>query len=100
MRAGIRTCYQRGLVNDPNQRGSFRVRVAVGAEGQVTRADVEGAKGISDETLGCIVRRIQAASFARPEYGGATFSFSITLEPDEEGARPALAGFDRCSSGG
>jgi len=81
MRAGFRACYLRGLVNAPNQRGAFRVRVAMGAEGQVTRVDVEGAKEISDEIVACIVRRVQAASFARPDNGSATLSFSVTLEP-------------------
>jgi len=81
MRAGIRACYRRGLVTNPAQRGDFRVRVAVGSEGQVVRSTVEGANGLSRESIDCIVRRVESSSFARPDESSASFSFLVQLEP-------------------
>lgn len=91
MRAGFRACYHRGLASDPEQRGSLRITAKLDAYGGVINATADRAGHLSQETTDCVLRRVQAATFAAPVGGQVSVIFSITfdkgpLEPGDGGS--------------
>jgi hypothetical protein len=79
MRAGFRACYNRGLASNPDLQGSVRITAKIGPNGEVLSATPSGGGGLGDEVVSCVVRRVQSASFAPPEGGGATVVIPVTF---------------------
>lgn len=78
MSAGFRRCYNRGLAEDPNMKGSVRITAKIGPNGEVLSA-TPSASGLSGTVVGCVVARVQSAQFAPPEGGGATITIPVTF---------------------
>jgi hypothetical protein len=79
MGAGFRRCYNRGLAEDPNMKGSVRVTAKIGPNGEVLSATPSGGGGLSGTVISCVVARVQSAQFAPPEGGGATVVIPVTF---------------------
>ncbi|MFO0556154.1 MAG: AgmX/PglI C-terminal domain-containing protein [Polyangiaceae bacterium] len=80
--AGFRSCYDRGLQDSPEMRGSVRFAIKVGPTGEVLRASASGGSGLSGTVIGCLASRLTRAQFAPPPNGETTLVIPITLAPD------------------
>ncbi len=79
MAAGFRRCYNNGLKEDPNMKGSVRVTARIGPNGEVLSASASGGGGLSGSVVGCVQARVASAQFAPPEGGGATVVIPVTF---------------------
>jgi hypothetical protein len=79
MAAGFRRCYNNGLKEDPNMKGSVRVTARIGPNGEVLGASASGGGGLSGSVVGCVQARVASAQFAPPEGGGATVVIPVTF---------------------
>lgn len=79
MAAGFRRCYNNGLKEDPNMKGSVRVTARIGPNGEVLSASASGGGGLSGSVVGCVQGRVASAQFAPPEGGGATIVIPVTF---------------------
>jgi len=78
MRAGFRSCYQRGLAENPDAAGNITLTIRVGAGGEVT--GVSGSSGtLPASVVACVKARAQAAQFDPPEGGSAVISVPVTF---------------------
>lgn len=79
MAAGFRRCYNNGLKEDPNMKGSVRVTARIGPNGEVLGASASGGGGLSGSVVGCVQARVASAQFSPPEGGGATIVIPVTF---------------------
>jgi hypothetical protein len=84
MRAGFRSCYHRGVVENENMAGVLLLSLAVGPRGVVVDADVkQKGQAISAAVKDCIAWRAQAAQFDPPEgASSAQIDFTATLKSE------------------
>jgi len=78
MAAGFRRCYNKGLQEDPNMKGSVRITAKIGPNGEVTSVSPSGS-GLSGTVVSCVAARVSSAQFAPPEGGGATVVIPVTF---------------------
>jgi hypothetical protein len=78
MAAGFRRCYNKGLAEDPNMKGSVRITAKIGPNGEVLSASPSGS-GLSGTVVSCVAARVSSAQFAPPEGGGATVVIPVTF---------------------
>jgi hypothetical protein len=78
MAAGFRRCYNKGLQEDPNMKGSVRITAKIGPNGEVLSASPSGS-GLSGTVISCVAARVSSAQFAPPEGGGATIVIPVTF---------------------
>jgi hypothetical protein len=78
MAAGFRRCYNKGLQEDPNMKGSVRITAKIGPNGEVLSASPSGS-GLSGSVVSCVAARVSSAQFAPPEGGGATVVIPVTF---------------------
>jgi hypothetical protein len=78
MAAGFRRCYNKGLQEDPNMKGSVRITARIGPNGEVTSVSPSGS-GLSGSVVSCVAARVSSAQFAPPEGGGATVVIPVTF---------------------
>jgi hypothetical protein len=81
MAAGFRRCYNRGLQEDPNMKGSVRITAKIGPNGEVLSASPSGGGGLSGTVTGCVAARVSSAQFAPPDGGGATIVIPVSFQP-------------------
>ncbi|MFO0547446.1 MAG: AgmX/PglI C-terminal domain-containing protein [Polyangiaceae bacterium] len=81
MAPGFRRCYNKGLAEDPNMKGSLRVTAKIGPKGDVVSATPGGGVGLSKTVTDCVVARVSSAQFAEPEGGGATIVIPVSFYP-------------------
>jgi hypothetical protein len=79
MAAGFRRCYNKGLAEDPNMKGSIRITAKIGPNGEVLGASPGGGGGLSGSVVACVAARVASAQFAPPEGGGATIVIPVTF---------------------
>lgn len=79
MAAGFRRCYNKGLAEDPNMKGSVRITAKIGPNGEVLSASPSGGGGLSGTVVSCVAARVSSAQFAPPEGGGATVVIPVTF---------------------
>jgi Vault protein inter-alpha-trypsin domain/von Willebrand factor type A domain len=80
MRAGFRNCYQRGLAENPDARGSLRLAIKVGPSGEVTNVTPSSVTAsLSGSVVACVVARARAAQFDPPEGGLPTVVVVVTF---------------------
>jgi hypothetical protein len=79
MAAGFRRCYNKGLQEDPNMKGSVRITAKIGPNGEVLSASPSGGGGLSGTVVNCVASRVSSAQFAPPEGGGATIVIPVTF---------------------
>jgi len=78
MAAGFRRCYNKGLQEDPNMKGSVRITARIGPNGEVVSVSPSGS-GLSGTVVSCVAARVSSAQFAPPEGGGATIVIPVTF---------------------
>jgi hypothetical protein len=78
MQAGFRRCYNKGLQEDPNMKGSVRLTLRIGPNGEVLGVNPSGS-GLSGTVISCVAARASSAQFAPPEGGGATIVVPVTF---------------------
>ena len=78
MGAGFRRCYNKGLQEDPNMKGSVRITAKIGPNGEVLSVSPSGS-GLSGTVISCVASRVSSAQFAPPEGGGATVVIPVTF---------------------
>ena len=78
MAAGFRRCYNNGLKEDPNMKGTVRITARIGPNGEVLGASASGG-GLSGSVIGCVQARVASAQFSPPEGGGATIVIPVTF---------------------
>jgi len=79
MQAGFRRCYNRGLAENPEMKGSVRITAKIGPNGEVLSASPSGGGGLSGTVISCVAARVASAQFAPPEGGGATIVIPVTF---------------------
>jgi hypothetical protein len=85
MRAGFRACYGRALASDSSLEGSLRIAAQVSPDGFVVSAKplVDGTQEhgrLNDELIACVLRRVQATTFAPPVAGPETLVIPIQFK--------------------
>lgn len=83
MAAGFRRCYQRGLAEDPNMKGSVRITARIGPNGEVQSASPSGGGGLSGTVTGCVAGVVSSRTFDKPEGGGATIVIPVSFFPQQ-----------------
>ena len=78
MAAGFRRCYNKGLQEDPNMKGSVRITARIGPNGEVLSVSPSGS-GLSGTVVSCVAARVSSAQFAPPQGGGATIVIPVTF---------------------
>jgi hypothetical protein len=79
--AGLRRCYHRALQSDPTLRGALELRLVLGADGGVLRAEALPPSPVPSDLTACIQARFQAAQFA-PTRGPTSFRARVVLTPN------------------
>ncbi len=79
MRAGFRSCYQRGLAENPDAAGSIRLTIRVGAGGEVAGVTAAPSGSLPASVVSCVQSRAQAAQFDPPEGGAAVIAVPVTF---------------------
>ncbi len=89
MRAGIRSCYQRGLAESREMPGRLRLFVDVDAQGDVVGATAKAEGGaIEASVTECIVERVKHAKFLMADGADpARVEFTATFTSKPSGAR-------------
>lgn len=90
MQRGFRHCYDEGLKQDPDMKGSIRVTAKIGPRGDVLSVSSSGS-GLSAAVVACLEARVAAAVFSPPEGGGATVVIPVTFVSVDPRAAPAPA---------
>jgi hypothetical protein len=62
-------------------RGSVRLAVKIGPNGEVLGTSASGGTGLSGSVIGCLANRVGTAQFDAPLGGGATVIIPVTLIP-------------------
>jgi TonB family protein len=78
MAAGFRRCYNKGLRENPEMKGTIRITAKIGPNGEVLSVSTSES-GLSREVASCVSARVSSAQFAPPEGGGATFVVPVTF---------------------
>jgi hypothetical protein len=81
-------CYKRRLRVNPNAHGFITVDILVGSDGHVRKVDTTGGAILGNQTMACLVHRIQQGVFDPPHGGGnihVQMPFSLqVVSPDDE----------------
>jgi hypothetical protein len=80
-------CYKARVAKDPRAHGFITTDIVVGPDGHVLRVETTGGAVLGPATMGCIVHRIERATF-EPPHGGGTQHIMIPwnlrrVEPGE-----------------
>ena len=70
MTGDLLACYKQRLRANPKAHGYITVDITVGSDGRVRKVDTTGGAILGDQTMACIVRRIQQGVFEPPHGGG------------------------------
>jgi hypothetical protein len=82
----FRTCYEHGLLKNPNLKGRVAVRFVIGRDGAVTSA-VKDSSDLPDQgVVSCIVDAVAKIAFPKPEGGTVTVVYPISFLPGDPSA--------------
>jgi hypothetical protein len=79
MKAGFRRCYQKALDKNPDIAGSIRLKIRVGAGGEVAGVSSSETGNLPGDVVACVKARAQAASFSPPKGGSAVVDVPVTF---------------------
>ena len=79
MRAGFRSCYNRGLAENPDAQGSIRLSIRVGPGGEVQGVTASSSGNLPGSVTSCVQSRAQAAQFDPPEGGSAVVVVPVSF---------------------
>jgi len=78
MHDDLLACYRARVAVDPSAHAFLTIDIILGPDGKVRDVETTGGAHLGDRGLGCIVRRIKAASF-EPIPGGGTRHIQVPL---------------------
>ncbi len=81
MAAGFRRCYNRGLQENPDMKGTVRITAKIGPNGEVLGASPSGGGNLSGTVIGCVAGVVSSRSFSPPDGGGATIVIPVSFAP-------------------
>lgn len=70
MKDDLIACYKQRLRVNPDAHGFITVDVLVGSDGTVLKTETTGGAILGKETMQCIVKRVEKATFQKPHGGG------------------------------
>lgn len=79
LRPGFRSCYNKGLANDPSMAGKIVLAIKIGANGDVNDVSKVGGSGLSSDVEQCIIKRARNGSFDAPGGSGSTIQVPVTF---------------------
>ncbi len=79
LRPSFKSCYQKGLANDPSMAGKLIIQIDVAPNGDVANVTKTGGSGLSPEVEQCIMNKVRAKSFDAPGGGGSKLSVPVTF---------------------
>ncbi len=79
MAAGFRRCFNRGLQDDPNMKGTVRVTAKIDKNGDVLGATPSASGTLSENVVNCVVARVSSAKFSPPEGGAAVIVIPVSM---------------------
>jgi hypothetical protein len=79
LRPGFRSCYNKGLANDPSMAGKIVLAIKIASNGDVSDVSKAGGSGLSSEVESCIINRAKHASFDAPGGSGSTVQVPVTF---------------------
>ncbi len=79
MRAGFRSCYNRGLAKNPDASGRISLKIRVGPGGEVTGVAASSSGNLPASVVSCVKGRARAGRFSPPEGGSAVVSVPVTF---------------------
>jgi hypothetical protein len=88
MKDDLIACYKKRLRVNPNAHGFITVDILVGPDGSVRKVETTGGAVLGDETMQCLVHRVEKATFQKP-HGGGTLHIRVPFSlrkigPEEE----------------
>lgn len=87
----LRTCYEKGLLKDPNLAGRVAIRFVIETDGSVSSSSREASTDLSDDSVvACTAKAFGALSFPAPEGGKVVVVYPISFSPGDD-AKPAKA---------
>jgi hypothetical protein len=81
MAAGFRRCYNRGLQENPDMKGTIRLTLKIGPNGEVEGASPSGGGNLSGTVISCCAGVASSRQFAPPDGGGATIIIPVSFAP-------------------
>jgi len=78
LRPGFRSCYNKGLANDPSMAGKIILSIKVAPNGDVSDVSKAGGTGLSSDVEQCIINRAKHASFDASG-SGSTVQVPVTF---------------------
>ena len=88
MRAGFRSCYQRGLAENPDAAGRIILAIQIAPGGEVAGVKPNPSGNLPASVIACVVARAQAAQFDPPQGGIAIINVPVSFTADGDYARP------------
>jgi hypothetical protein len=79
--AKFRSCYERGLKDDPKLAGRVKVRFVIETNGEVSQASDAGSDLPSQEVVRCVIDVYETLIFPRPEGGVVSVVYPIMFKP-------------------
>jgi len=76
MNDDLLACYKKRVAASPQAHAFLTTDIVIGPAGRVVRVDTTGGALLGDATMGCIVHRIEKATFA-PPHGGGTLTIHV-----------------------
>jgi hypothetical protein len=79
LRPSFKSCYQKGLANDPSMAGKLIIQIDIAPNGDVSNVSKTGGSGLSPEVEQCIMNKVRTKSFDAPGGGGSKISVPVTF---------------------
>jgi TonB family protein len=79
----FRECYQIGLWQNADQKGSVRVVIDIDANGHPAKVTLGGGDGLDKMVLDCLVAVVRRESFAPPAGGSGTVTIPLNFGSDQ-----------------
>ncbi len=79
LRPSFKSCYQKGLANDPSMAGKLIIQIDIAPNGDVSNVSKTGGSGLSPEVEQCIMNKVRSKSFDAPGGGGSKISVPVTF---------------------
>ncbi len=79
LRPGFRSCYNKGLANDPSMAGKIVLAIKIAPNGEVQDVSKVGGSGLASDVEQCIIKKARNASFDAPGGSGSTVQVPVTF---------------------
>ena len=79
LRPRFRSCYERGLGEDPSMAGKVVISAKIRSNGEVASASSSSNVGLSTGVAECIAKAVRGAQFAAPGGAGSSLAIPVTF---------------------